>query len=83
MSSYFELTAEQLAFWKAEGHNTGKPSLAIIYANGAVEMDYPDEIRMKFKALEDNDFMCNHIGLQEGDSCQNCGCTLKMVKEAV
>ena len=53
MGSYFELTDEQKDFWLNEGHNNGNASLAIIYSDGEVEMDYPEEITIKFQRLDE------------------------------
>ena len=52
MSSSFNLTPSQHRFWKGENHNGGKPALALIFPNGEVELDYPQEIERKFKEAQ-------------------------------
>ena len=52
MSSSFNLTPSQRRFWEQENHNAGKPSLALIYPDGEVVMDYPREVINRFKREE-------------------------------
>ena len=52
MSSSFNMTPSQHRFWKQENHNYGKPSLALIYPDGEVVMDYPREIINRFEREE-------------------------------
>ena len=65
MSSSFNLTPTQKRFWKKENHNYGRPSLALIYPNGEVVLDYKDEILVKYK----NEQYCDLCGEKK---CQGC-----------
>jgi hypothetical protein len=49
MSSEMELTEEQKAFFVDEGHyGLERVTLALIYKNGTVVLDYPNEILRRF-----------------------------------
>ena len=50
MSSSFDLTEEQKTFFRAEGHGEKGAvcAIALIYADGRVELDYHDEILRKY-----------------------------------